>query len=121
MALSSEEGASRGLGWVNAEVVKFDLGDSSLKVPHMGWNQIDQKRSCRLFDNLNHDARFYFVHSYHVRCLDQELVLTTTHHGSEFTSSFQINNIFGVQFHPEKSHKFGMKLLQNFGETVPDA
>ena len=110
----SEEGVSEGLGLVEAETVKFRM-NHGLKVPHMGWNTVSPVKENRLYSNLNNN-RFYFVHSYHVACRKQEDVLSETHYGYDFVSSLQHKNIYGVQFHPEKSHKFGMQLLRNFAE-----
>lgn len=112
----SEEGNEKGLGWIDMDVVKFDKSKLSenLKIPHMSWNEINIKKNSKLLEGLNNDSRFYFVHSYHMKCNDEKNVLTNTIYGYEFTSAVEKENIFGVQFHPEKSHKFGMKLLENF-------
>jgi glutamine amidotransferase len=112
----SEEGESMGLGWIDAEVVRFKFDDKErhLKIPHMGWNLVMIRKKNALFEELFPEPRFYFVHSYHVACRNQEEVLTQTFYGYEFVSSVKKENIYGVQFHPEKSHKFGMKLLDNF-------
>ncbi len=115
LANSSEEGKEKGLGWIDAEVIKFDLKDKSLAIPHMGWNTTSPISVNNIFKNLE-ENRFYFVHSYHVVCNDKSFVLATTSYGDEFTCSINKDNIFGVQFHPEKSHKFGMQLLKNYGE-----
>jgi len=113
----SEEGAMPGLAWVEGEVKRFRFEDQqNLKIPHMSWNIINIKRTRPILSGLTKEARFYFVHSYHVVCKDDDDILTTTPYGCEFTSSIQRKNIIGVQFHPEKSHKFGMQLLQNFAE-----
>jgi glutamine amidotransferase len=116
---SSEEGVSPGLGWIDAATVRFSFGNgqSLLKIPHMGWNTIKTNRPSALFDGFTESARFYFVHSFHVVCKNQEDVLATTVHGYDFASAFRRRNIFGTQFHPEKSHKFGIKLLKNFIEA----
>lgn len=116
----SEEGTSAGLGWVDAETIKFsfDKEKNNLKVPHMGWNSVKIKNSRSLFNNMSSDAKFYFVHSYYVVCHNEQEILTTTFHGYDFVSAFQSNNIFGVQFHPEKSHKFGMNLFHNFIQMI---
>ena len=111
---SSEEGKLPGLGWIDAETKKFRFNDPSLKIPHMGWNLVYKRNESRLIDNLPEEPRFYFVHSYYVQCVNSGDVLTTTHYGDDFHSIIQHGNIYGAQFHPEKSHKFGMKLLQNF-------
>lgn len=121
MTRSSEEGQTSGLGWIDADVIRFNISGSGLRVPHMGWNQVRHDRPSPLFDGLGAQTRFYFVHSFHVCCRNRDDVVTTTAHGLEFVSSFQHDNIFGVQFHPEKSHKFGMKLLQNFCGVMADA
>lgn len=112
---SSEEGKEKGLGWIDAETIKFDLEDKNLAVPHMGWNKTNPTNVNNLFKNLK-DNRFYFVHSYHVVCNDKENILATANYGKAFTCAIYKDNIYGVQFHPEKSHKFGMQLLKNFGE-----
>jgi glutamine amidotransferase len=112
---SSEEGKLPGLGWISAKTTKFSFAkDAKLKVPHMGWNRIYEKNASPLTSVLPPEPRFYFVHSYFVQADDSKHVLATTIHGVEFNSIIQKENIFGAQFHPEKSHKFGMKLLQNF-------
>lgn len=116
MAASSDEGRIPGLGWIDAQVKRIRPSDRSLKVPHMGWNQVRQIKDDPLLTNLNTGSRFYFVHSYHVECHNPEDVLLTTSYGGEFHSAFRHGNIWGFQFHPEKSHKFGMQLLKNFAE-----
>ena len=115
MCNASEEGTEQGLGLVNADVKKFTFqNESTLKIPHMGWNIVEQAKDNRLFSESLKPHRFYFVHSYYVNCNDKTDVLTFTNYGFNFTSAFQRKNIVGVQFHPEKSHKFGMDLLRNF-------
>lgn len=111
----SEEGNCNGLGWIEATTRKFETR-GSLKVPHMGWNDVSYKKVSLLNDHISADPRYYFVHSYHVSCNNQSDVLATSTYGYEFTSAFQHENIYGVQFHPEKSHKFGMELLKNFNK-----
>ena len=112
----SEEGVLSGLGWIDMEVVKFDENKlpKNLKIPHMSWNEIKIKKQSKLLEGLNDKSRFYFVHSYHMKCNNENDILANTNYGYEFTSAVEKENIFGVQFHPEKSHKFGMKLLENF-------
>jgi len=112
---SSEEGVEKGLGWIDAQTIKFDLEDESLSIPHMGWNKTNPASRNDIFKNLE-DNRFYFVHSYHVVCNNDKDILATANYGKTFTCSIYQDNIYGVQFHPEKSHKFGMQLLKNFGE-----
>ena len=115
MTRGSEEGEVKGFGWVDADTVKFDLEKGSkLKVPSMGWNYVHLDRDSRLFEDMSADPRFYFVHSYHFRFSDVAQVLTTSNFSYDFCSAFEKDNVIGVQFHPEKSHKFGMKLLKNF-------
>jgi len=112
----SEEGKEKGLGWIEGEVVKFKFQDSNFKIPHMGWNTIDIKKTDPVFNEMPKETRFYFVHSYHFVCDDKKNVLATTNYGYDFESIIRKDNIWGVQFHPEKSHKFGMQLLKNFVE-----
>ena len=116
----SEEGSEPGLGWIRGHTVRFDAASMArgLKVPHMGWNTVALQRPDPLFADLDEDHRFYFVHSYHVVCDDPADVLATTHHGYAFASSVQRDNIHGMQFHPEKSHRYGLRLLKNFAERV---
>ena len=117
MAKRSQEGNLSGLGWLDAKVSKFCLpAQSGLKVPHMGWNTVDIVKSNPLLDSGMGEQRFYFVHSYHVVCTDSADVLATAHHGMYFCAAIQKENIFGVQFHPDKSHSFGMALMKRFLE-----
>jgi len=119
----SEEGSLPGLGWIDAETVRFKSASHSLasstqglRVPHMGWNTVRVKKQCCLTMDMDEESRFYFVHSYYVKCKNPDNVLMTTTYGIEFCSAVIKDNILGVQFHPEKSHKFGMRLLRNFAE-----
>ncbi len=114
MCKSSEEGTLSGFGWIDATALRINFSDK-LKVPHIGWNSIECLKKNSLFDE-DLDYRFYFVHSYYVKCANKENILCSTLYEKEFTSGFQDENIFGVQFHPEKSHKFGMSLLKNFSK-----
>jgi len=118
MTQKSEEGHKSGLAWIKAATKRFSFpSSSSLKIPHMGWNTVTPTRTSKLFSGLDSsDTRFYFVHSYYVECCDNCNVLATTNYGLVFSCAIVQNNIFGVQFHPEKSHKFGMQLLKNFAE-----
>lgn len=114
----SEEGTKPGLGYVDGEVLKFNFNGiedgNKLRIPHMGWNEVQLKKSSPLFEAMHPDPRFYFVHSYRVTLNNQQDELLTAHYGFDFTAAFEKENIIGVQFHPEKSHKFGMKLYENF-------
>lgn len=114
LAQSSEEGVRTGLGWVAGRVRKFP--GAKLALPHMGWNDVKPGPSKRLFAGMEDDARFYFLHSYYFDCEDQADVLAVSAYGDEFCCSLNHANIYGVQFHPEKSHHWGMKLLKNFAE-----
>jgi glutamine amidotransferase len=118
MCGSSDEGERPGLGWVDAEVKAFDaVAHPALKVPHMGWNEAKPVRASALFDlEPTEPQRFYFVHGYYVECRDPADVLTSTRHGDVFCSSFLRGNMVGVQFHPEKSHSFGMEFFRRFLE-----
>jgi len=113
----SEEGTHEGFGFIKGHALKFHFEDNTLKIPHMGWNEVKLCKNSRLFAGMeNQENRFYFVHSYEVECTNKEDILTTTVYGYEFVSSFEKDNILGVQFHPEKSHKFGIMLYKNFVE-----
>ena len=109
----SEEGKMKGLGWIAAKTVRFQLGSNGYKIPHMGWNTVEVRKEPGIFAGLD-EPRFYFVHSYHMVCEHEEDVLTTTFYGYDFVSAVHHENIWGTQFHPEKSHKYGMKLFNNF-------
>jgi imidazole glycerol-phosphate synthase subunit HisH len=117
MAKRSEEGNVEGLGWFDADVVRFNIKDHlRFKIPHMGWkNAIPQKESL-LLKNIGADAMFYFVHSYHIVCHNEADILTTSEYEYAFTSAIEKDNIFGTQFHPEKSHDTGEQLYKNFAE-----
>lgn len=112
----SEEGVEKGLGWIDMDIVKFDKSKMTkqLKIPHMSWNEVTVTKKSMLMEGLEDEARFYFVHTYHMQPKNENNVLTNSNYGYEFVSAVEKENIFGVQFHPEKSHKFGMRLLQNF-------
>jgi glutamine amidotransferase len=115
MANYSEEGDSAGFGWIDAKVIRFKVSDPiRYKIPHMGWNTIRPVKESSLFEKLTPDSEFYFVHSFHVKCNNSDEILAETNYCHSFTSAFQKENIFGVQFHPEKSHDAGEVLLRNF-------
>ena len=115
----SEEGEMEGLGWVEAETVRFDEDrlPASLAIPHMGWGDVFfERRDSIVSDYRTPDPRFYFVHSYHIQTFTRSIVLATATHGVEFTAAVCKENIVGAQFHPEKSHRFGMEFLRCFSE-----
>jgi glutamine amidotransferase len=115
----SDEGREPGLGWIDAETVRFDTSrlESHDRVPHMAWAEIERERPSPLFADMEPEPRFYFVHSYHVRCADPRTVIARAYHGYAFDAAVESGNVLGVQFHPEKSHRFGMRLLKNFVEN----
>jgi glutamine amidotransferase len=113
----SEEGKLPGLGWIPAKTHAFKSRiPDQLKIPHMGWNLVKQSNKSLLTEKFDLDTSFYFVHSYYVKCMNQENSILKTMYGIEFDSAIQKDNIIGAQFHPEKSHKFGMKLFDNFNK-----
>jgi glutamine amidotransferase len=118
MTEGSEEGALPGLGWVSGKTMRFVPSPNEImKIPHMGWSLVTKPKSSPVLDLLEDEARFYFVHSYHVACSNREDVLLTAQYGSvQFDAAFEHENILGFQFHPEKSHRFGMTLLKAFLE-----
>jgi glutamine amidotransferase len=118
LARGSEEGTLPGLGLINATTVKFRLSDASLRIPHMGWNEVAVRKASPLLAGLENGASFYFVHSYHVVCADASDVLATTTYGTEFVSAIQRGKMCATQFHPEKSHRFGKTLMGNFLEMA---
>jgi glutamine amidotransferase len=111
----SEEGKMEGLGLIPFDNVRFNISeDMALKVPHMGWDIVDFKQNVPLLEGIENRQRYYFVHSFHAVCDDINNVMMTCDYGYEFAAAVCKENIYGVQFHPEKSHDFGMKLLENF-------
>ncbi len=112
----SEEGQLPGLGWLRGGCVRFQPDQGGVKVPHMGWNVVRPARTDSLFRDMAEDAHYYFVHSYHAICDDPVDVLGHATHGVEFVAAVQRDNVFGTQFHPEKSHTHGKRLLRNFAE-----
>ncbi len=119
---SSEEGRLPGLGWIDAETIRFrfDPKATGLKIPHMGWNTVRPAAGAVLFAGFVEPPRFYFVHSYHVVCAAAAEVAATVNHGTEVTAAVARGHVMGVQFHPEKSHAYGMKLLKTFA-ALPGA
>lgn len=118
---SSEEGQEKGLGWIPGETIRFRFSDNEtrhLKIPHIGWNSVVINRENLLLEQAKEERRFYFVHSYHVVCANERDAIMTTHYGYDFTSAVQRENIYGVQFHPEKSHKFGKMIMRNFCHRI---
>lgn len=116
MSAGSEEAENPGLGWIDADSVKFDAKrmPDVLKIPHMGWADIAQKKDSKLLEGLETPARFYHVHSYHLKLHTPEDELASATYGYEFTTIVEHENIMGCQFHAEKSHKFGMALMKNY-------
>jgi imidazole glycerol-phosphate synthase subunit HisH len=115
MALRSEEGNREGFGWLDAKVIRFKVSDNiRYKIPQVGWNTISLLKDSPLFEGISRNSEFYFVHSYHIQCNNLTDILTETVYDHDFTSAVQKENIFGVQFHPEKSHNEGEMLLRNF-------
>ncbi len=115
MAKYSEEGNAEGLGWMDAEIKRFKIEDKlHFKVPHMGWNTTANQKESALFEGINEDPEFYFVHSFYLKANDDSIILNKTIYEKEFVSAVEKDNIFGVQYHPEKSHDVGNKLFENF-------
>lgn len=110
---SYEFGHFKGLGWVDASVVKLET-DKELRIPHVGWNGLIRIRKCVLFDDIPADALFYYVHSFHIKCNRQDIVTGECEYGVRFTAAFQQGNIYAAQFHPEKSQYYGLMFLKNF-------
>jgi len=119
MANRSDEGDLSGLGWIDADVRRFDDSrfQQTTHLPHMGWNDVEPVKQAPLFDGLDNDARFYFLHSYYFSHKENGQILAQTEYGGLFTSAAHNRNVYGVQFHPEKSHHWGVRLLKNFAEN----
>ena len=117
LAKSSEEGTLNGLGWIDGIVKKFDKSKiKNAPLPHMGWNNLKIEKKNKIFDNLEENPRYYFLHSYYFECENKEDVIATATYGEKFDCMINHKNIYGIQCHPEKSHHNGMQLLKNFGE-----
>ena len=113
MGKSSEEGSLPGLNWIDGTVKKFPQ-NLNFKVPHMGWNLIKKKKKSKILEDLNEDSRFYFLHSFYFQTISKDCVLAQTFYNFEFSSIINFENIYGIQFHPEKSHLTGLTILKNF-------
>lgn len=117
MAEKSEEGNVNGFGFIDAEVVRFRIKDSmKFKIPNTGWNNVEYDSNNLLFNGIDKNAEFYFVHSYHIICKQKENIIGVTNYEYDFASAVQKDNLFGVQFHPENSHRAGEQLLRNFSK-----
>ena len=112
---SSEEGTMKGLGWIKGTNKKFKISEKSI-LPHMGWNNMYNLKKNKIFENINESSRFYFLHSYYFECENQENELARTFFEINYTSAINEDNIYGIQFHPEKSHSSGIQLLHNFSK-----
>ncbi len=115
MGNRSEEGINAGLGWIDCHSVKFD--SNKVRTPHMMWNTVRIQSTTKLLEGFDESTRFYFAHSFYLLSGENKLIAATSEYGIEFVSVIEKENIAGVQFHPEKSHKFGMKLLRNFDQN----
>lgn len=118
---SYENGETVGLGWINAEVIKLDLKDinKKLKIPHVGWNNVSFKNNNILFQGIENNSDFYFVHSFHFKS-NNDVISSTTDYGIDFVSSVNKDNIYAFQFHPEKSQEVGLKIIKNFIDMEPE-
>ena len=112
----SEEGNCNGFGWIKGKTRKFLFNDNGLKIPHMGWNTLSILKNNSIFKEISPDSFFYFVHSFYISCDNIDNILALSTYGIDFVSSFENENIFGCQFHPEKSHDNGLQIIKNFAE-----
>jgi imidazole glycerol-phosphate synthase subunit HisH len=115
----SEEGTENGLGWIKGKTIAFDKNrlSSAQKIPNMGWTDVANYRQSKLFENMHEDPRFYFVHSFHLALQNTTDSMVTANYGYDFAAGVEHDNILGVQFHPEKSHKYGMRIFENFAKN----
>ena len=115
----SEEGTENGLGWIKGKTIAFDKNrlSSAQKIPNMGWTDVANYRQSKLFENMHEDPRFYFVHSFHLALQNTTDCMVTANYGYDFAAGVEHDNILGVQFHPEKSHKYGMRIFENFAKN----
>lgn len=111
---SYEFGHHNGLGWIDSQVIRLNPKKKELRIPHVGWDELIQVKENPLFDNIPKESLFYYVHSFHLDCQDKNIVIGKCDYGLEFTAAIQQENIFGTQFHPEKSQLHGLKLLENY-------
>lgn len=113
---SFEFGHHKGLGWIDSSVVVLETKNKELRVPHVGWDELVQTKESILYEGIPQDALFYYVHSFHLDCKDSKIVIGKCNYGVEFTAAIQQDNIYGTQFHPEKSQIYGLNLLKNYLE-----
>lgn len=116
LSTKSEEGKLNGFGWIDAETIRFDFPNQTqpIRLPHMGWNTLNIKKENSILQSSYQEARYYFVHTYHVRCNYEENIMATATYGIEFHAAICKDNVMGTQFHPEKSHKYGMEIFKKF-------